>query len=125
MFTLTSTAQDGSRRGVLHTVHGDLPTPFFMPIATRAAVKTLSSVDIEKLGSPIVLSNTFHLMLKPGMEVMESIGGLHRFMGWNGAILTDSGGYQVFSLADRRKVTEDGVSFASPIDGSKHLLTPE
>lgn len=125
MFTLTSTSKDGSRHGVLQTAHGDLATPFFMPIATRGAVKTLSSIDIERLGSPIVLSNTYHLMLKPGTEVMERVGGLHRFMGWSGAILTDSGGYQVFSLADRRKVTEEGVAFSSPIDGSKHLLTPE
>lgn len=125
MFTLTSTSPNGSRHGVLKTAHGDLATPFFMPIATRGAVKTLSALDIEKLGSPIVLSNTYHLMLRPGMEVMEKLGGLHAFMGWNGAILTDSGGYQVFSLSDRRKVTEEGVSFSSPIDGSKHLLTPE
>ncbi|MFA5129641.1 MAG: tRNA guanosine(34) transglycosylase Tgt [Patescibacteria group bacterium] len=113
------------RKGTITTPHGDLSTPFFMPIATRAAVKTLSAVDMEKLGTPIVLSNTFHLMLRPGMEVMKAMGGLHAFMGWNGAILTDSGGYQVFSLADRRKVTEEGVAFQSPIDGSKHLLTPE
>lgn len=96
-----------------------------MPIATKAAVKTLSSLDIERLGSPVVLSNTYHLLLRPGMEIMRQMGGLHRFMGWNGAILTDSGGYQVFSLSERRKVTEDGVTFASPLDGSKHLLTPE
>ena len=96
-----------------------------MPIATKGAVKTLSSADMERLGSPVVLSNTFHLMLRPGMEVMEKMGGLHAFMGWNGAILTDSGGYQVFSLADRRKITEEGVEFASPIDGSRHMLTPE
>ncbi len=125
MFTLTSTSPNGSRHGALQTTHGNLATPFFMPIATRGAVKTLSSLDIEKLGSPIVLSNTYHLMLRPGMDVMEKVGGLHAFMGWRGAILTDSGGYQVFSLADRRKVTEEGVSFSSPIDGSKHLLTPE
>ncbi len=99
--------------------------PFFMPIATKGAVKTLSSVDVERLGSPIVLSNTYHLMLRPGMEVMKEVGGLHRFMGWDGAILTDSGGYQVFSLSERRKVAEEGVVFASPIDGSRHLLTPE
>jgi queuine tRNA-ribosyltransferase len=123
-FHLESSTPNG-RRGVLSTPHGDLPTPFFMPIATRAAVKTLSTVDIERLGSPILLSNTFHLMLKPGEEVIESSGGLHRFMGWNGAILTDSGGYQVFSLADRRTVVEEGVAFASPIDGTKHVLTPE
>jgi queuine tRNA-ribosyltransferase len=124
-FTLNTSSSDLIRRGTIHTSHGDLETPFFMPIATRAAVKTLSSIDIERLGSPVVLSNTYHLMLRPGMETMEKMGGLHWFMGWNGAILTDSGGYQVFSLSDRRKVTEEGVAFASPIDGSKHLLTPE
>ena len=124
-FELLQPSLNGKRRGILKTPHGDLATPFFMPIATRAAVKTLSSVDVEKLGSPIVLSNTYHLMLRPGMDIMKQMGGLHRFMGWKGAILTDSGGYQVFSLADRRKVTEEGVAFSSPIDGSKHLLTPE
>ena len=107
------------------TPHGDLQTPFFMPIATKAAVKTLSSGDIERLGSPIVLSNTYHLYLRPGMEVITAFGGLHRFMSWNGAILTDSGGYQVFSLSGMREITEDGVLFASHIDGSRHTLTPE
>jgi queuine tRNA-ribosyltransferase len=102
-----------------------METPFFMPIATKGAVKTLSSVDMERLGTPIVLSNTYHLFLRPGMEVMAQLGGLHAMMGWNGAILTDSGGYQVFSLSDRRKVTEEGVEFKSPIDGTMHLLTPE
>ncbi len=114
-----------ARRGVLHTAHGDLETPFFMPIATKGAVKTLSSQDIERLGSPIVLSNTYHLYLRPGLDVMREFGGLHRFMDWRGAILTDSGGYQVFSLGAMRKITEDGVVFASHIDGSKHELTPE
>lgn len=125
-FVLTgasSTSQ--SRRGVLHTPHGDIETPFFMPIATKGAVKTLSSLDVERLGSPIVLTNTYHLMLRPGADVIRELGGLHRFMGWNGAILTDSGGYQVFSLAERRTVDENGVLFASPIDGAKHVLTPE
>lgn len=124
MFALHGTS-NGVRQGVLTTPHGDLPTPFFMPIATKAAVKTLSSADMETLGTPVILSNTYHLLLRPGMEVMKQAGGLHKFMGWNGAILTDSGGYQVFSLSDRRKVTEDGVEFSSPIDGSKYLLTPE
>jgi queuine tRNA-ribosyltransferase len=124
-FQLTDGPGALGRRGVLHTPHGDVPTPFFMPIATKGAVKTLSSGDLEQLGTPIVLSNTFHLMLRPGMDVMERLGGLHAFMGWKGAILTDSGGYQVFSLADRRKITEEGVEFASPIDGSRHVLTPE
>lgn len=125
-FTLqTTSVKSRARRGVLHTPHGDLPTPFFMPIATRGAVKTLSTLDIERLGSPILLSNTYHLYLRPGIETMRSFGGLHRFMSWNGAILTDSGGYQVFSLSHRRKLTEEGAEFASHIDGSKHLLTPE
>jgi queuine tRNA-ribosyltransferase len=122
---LKTSTTSAARRGVLHTPHGDLETPFFMPIATKGAVKTLSSMDVERLGSPIVLANTYHLMLRPGMDVIESMGGLHKFMGWDGAILTDSGGYQVFSLADRRHVTDEGVQFLSPIDGSKHVLTPE
>ena len=121
----SKTGASSARRGVLSTPHGELQTPFFMPIATRAAVKTLSSVDIERLGSPIVLSNTFHLMLRPGMDVIEKMGGLHAFMGWNGAILTDSGGFQVFSLADRKKIVEEGVMFSSPIDGSRQALSPE
>jgi queuine tRNA-ribosyltransferase len=114
-----------ARRGVLHTAHGSLETPFFMPIATKGAVKTLSSQDVERLGSPIVLSNTYHLYLRPGVDVMREFGGLHKFMDWHGAILTDSGGYQVFSLGAMRKITEDGVIFASHIDGSRHELTPE
>jgi queuine tRNA-ribosyltransferase len=96
-----------------------------MPIATKGAFKTLSSQDIERLGSPIVLSNTYHLYLRPGMDVMREFGGLHKLMDWHGAILTDSGGYQVFSLGAMRKITEAGVVFASHIDGSKHELTPE
>ncbi len=114
-----------ARRGILHTAHGDLQTPFFMPIATKGAVKTISSFDVERLGSPIILSNTYHLYLRPGLEVFRKFGGLHKFMDWNGALLTDSGGYQVFSLAKMRKITEEGAMFASHIDGSKHLLTPE
>jgi queuine tRNA-ribosyltransferase len=110
---------------IIKTAHGDIQTPFFMPIATKGAVKTLSSFDVERLGSPIVLSNAYHLFLRPGIKVIERLGGLHKFMGWNGAILTDSGGFQVFSLSDRRKVTEEGVVFRSPIDGSEHALTPE
>lgn len=125
-FTRKTASQISSARtGVLHTAHGDLPTPFFMPIATKGAVKTLSSVDIERLGSPILLSNTYHLYLRPGLEVLSQMGGLHKLMSWNGAILTDSGGYQVFSLSGMRKITEEGVAFQSHIDGSKHVLTPE
>jgi queuine tRNA-ribosyltransferase len=114
-----------ARRGTLMTGHGTLETPFFMPIATKGAVKTVSSFDIERLGSPILLSNTYHLYLRPGLEVMRHYGGLHKLMSWEGALLTDSGGYQVFSLAKMRKITEEGATFASHIDGSRHLLTPE
>ncbi len=124
MFNLKN-KNDIGRRGELVTPHGVLQTPFFMPIATKAAVKTLSSFDIEQLGSPIVLSNTYHLWLRPGMDVMKEMGGLHRFMDWNGAILTDSGGFQVFSLSGLRKLTEEGVEFQSHIDGAKLMLTPE
>lgn len=125
-FSLTSVSTvSRARRGVVSTPHGDMQTPFFMPIATKAAVKTISTFDVERLGSPILLSNTYHLYLRPGMDVMASFGGLHAFMSWKGAILTDSGGYQVFSLAKTRKITETGVEFASHIDGSRHLLTPE
>lgn len=114
-----------ARRGSLQTPHGVLETPFFMPIATRGTVKTLSTLDIERLGSPILLSNTYHLWLRPGLDVLRSFGGLHRFMDWSGAILTDSGGFQVFSLAGLRKLTDEGVRFQSHIDGAKMLLTPE
>ena len=126
MFHLTSSSQKSlARRGELMTPHGMLQTPFFMPIATKGAVKTLSSFDIERLGSPILLSNTYHLYLRPGVDVLKSFGGLHNMMSWNGALLTDSGGYQVFSLAKTRKIKEEGAEFASHIDGSRHLLTPE
>lgn len=121
---LTSSASR-ARRGVLHTPHGDLQTPFFMPIATKGAVKTISTFDVERLGSPILLSNTYHLYLRPGVDVLNSFGGLHKMMSWNGALLTDSGGYQVFSLSKTRKLTEEGATFSSHIDGSSHLLTPE
>lgn len=124
-FVLTRTSsRSRARSGVLKTPHGDIQTPFFMPIATKGAVKTISTADVERLGSPILLSNTYHLYLRPGEEVLRTFGGLHRFMSWNGALLTDSGGYQVFSLAKTRKITEEGVEFASHIDGSRHLLTP-
>lgn len=122
---LKTSGRSGARRGTLVTPHAELQTPFFMPIATKGAVKTLSSADVERLGSPILLSNTYHLYVRPGMEVMKAFGGLHRFMSWNGALLTDSGGYQVFSLAKMRKITEEGAEFASHIDGSRHLLSPE
>ncbi len=115
----------GGCRAILSTPHGDLQTPFFMPIATKGAVKTLSSFDVERLGSPVLLSNAYHLWLRPGLDVLRSFGGLHRMMDWHGAILTDSGGFQVFSLAGLRKLTDEGVAFQSHIDGAKMTLTPE
>ncbi|MFA4846248.1 MAG: tRNA guanosine(34) transglycosylase Tgt [Patescibacteria group bacterium] len=124
MFTL-KTKKDRARRGQLTTAHGTIETPFFMPIATKGAVKTMSSADMKDLGAQILLSNTYHLLLRPGLESMKALGGLHRFMGWNGPILTDSGGYQVFSLARLNKTTEECVTFQSHIDGARVTLTPE
>ena len=120
------THRDGAaRRGVLELAHGRVDTPAFMPVGTYGAVKAMSPAELAAGGTQIVLGNTFHLWLRPGLEVIERHGGLHRFMGWNGPILTDSGGFQVFSLATLRKVSEDGVRFASPVDGDRLLLTPE
>lgn len=116
---------DRARRGILKTPHGDIETPFFMPIATKGAVKSLASEDVLMLGAQIVLSNTYHLHLRPGFDGMKQLGGLHKFMNWNGPILTDSGGYQVFSLGKIRSIDEDGVDFQSHIDGKKIRLTPE
>ncbi|MBM3807028.1 MAG: tRNA guanosine(34) transglycosylase Tgt [Acidimicrobiia bacterium] len=124
MFTLTTTS-GGARRGILRTAHGEIETPVFMPVGTQGAVKALTAAHIEEVGATIILGNTYHLMLRPGDELIARRGGLHRFMGWNKPILTDSGGYQVFSLAERRKVRENGVEFRSHLDGSKHVLTPE
>ena len=108
MFRLETTSNiSEARRGILETAHGSLQTPFFMPIATRGAIKTLSSFDMERLGSPILLSNTYHLHLRPGMKVMKEMGGLHAFMDWDGVILTDSGGFQIFSLEGLRKLSEE------------------
>src|SRR6185295_1883803 len=114
-----------ARRGVLRTAHGDVETPVFMPVGTRGAVKAITHRDLEDAGAQIILGNTYHLHLRPGDDLIARAGGLHAFIGWNKPILTDSGGYQVFSLAARRKVTEDGVQFRSHLDGSAHLLTPE
>jgi queuine tRNA-ribosyltransferase len=105
--------------------HGVVETPVFMPVGTQATVKTLSAEDLEGLGYPILLANTYHLFLRPGIDLLERAGGLHGFMSWKGNILTDSGGFQVFSLANRREVTEEGVTFTSHVDGARHLLTPE
>ncbi len=114
-----------ARRSVVHTAHGDIQAPFFMPVGTRATVKTLSQEDLHAIGAEIELSNTYHLFLRPGMEIIGAAGGLHKFMSWQKPILTDSGGYQVFSLTDWRKLTDEGVEFRSHIDGLKHFLDPE
>ena len=119
-------ARDGhARAGILHTAHGDVETPVFMPVGTQASVKPLSSADLTALGAPIILGNTYHLSLRPGAERVQALGGLHRFMAWPRAILTDSGGFQVFSLRERRAIDDDGVTFRSHVDGSPQRLTPE
>ena len=114
-----------ARTGVLHTDHGDIPTPCFIPVGTYGAVKTQSSEEIAQLPSSVLLSNTYHLYLRPGIEVLKKAGGLHSFMNWEGAILTDSAGFQIFSLEGYRKITDDGVTFRSHLDGSEHHFTPE
>jgi queuine tRNA-ribosyltransferase len=124
-FEVTKTDPTGARRGVLQTPHGAIQTPFFMPVGTQATVKGLRNEALEELGAEIILSNTYHLYLRPGHEAVRKLGGLHKFMSWPRAILTDSGGFQVFSLSDLRKVTDEGVRFRSHLDGSEHMLTPE
>ena len=114
-----------ARLGRLMTAHGIVETPCFMPVGTQGTVKALLPRDLKELGCQILLANTYHLYLRPGHELIRQLGGLHRFMGWDGPILTDSGGYQVFSLGAMRKITEDGAHFQSHLDGSAHLLTPE
>src|SRR6266702_7740036 len=122
----TVNATDGAARsGVLELARGKVETPVFMPVGTYGAVKAVSPADLLENGTRIVLGNTFHLWLRPGLEVIAAHGGLHRFIGWSGPILTDSGGYQVFSLGELRKITEEGVRFASPVNGDRLLLTPE
>lgn len=115
----------GARAGILHTPHGDIETPIFMPVGTQATVKGLKPEELEGLGAQIILSNTYHLFLRPGHELVKKAGGLHKFMNWNHPILTDSGGFQVFSLSKLRKVTDNGVEFRSHINGEKHFITPE
>ena len=114
-----------ARRGEITTVHGKFQTPTFMPVGTYGAVKSISPVTLEDLQAEIILSNTYHLMERPGIEIIKSHGGLHNFMGWKGPILTDSGGYQVFSLSKKRTLNEEGVEFFSPLNGDKKYLTPE
>jgi queuine tRNA-ribosyltransferase len=124
-FAVTKTDATGARRGTLTTPHGKIETPVFMPVGTAATVKALTHEALEELGASIILANTYHLYLRPGHPLIHKLGGLHKFMSWPRAILTDSGGYQVFSLAALRKITDAGVTFRSHLDGSEHLLTPE
>ncbi len=126
MFTIKQVDQKTKARlGILTTTHGVMETPFFMPVGTNAVVKTLSTEDLLGMGAQIVLSNTYHLFIRPGMEVIRQAGGLHAFMSWDKPLLTDSGGYQVFSLAKLRKLTDEGVEFQSHLDGKSHFFTPE
>lgn len=118
-------SKTGARRGRIHTPHGIIETPVFMPVGTQATVKTMTPHELKDIGAKIILSNTYHLYLRPGHELVREAGGLHSFMNWDGAILTDSGGYQVFSLGDLRKITEEGVTFKSHLDGSSHFISPE
>ena len=115
----------GARAGILHTPHGDIETPIFMPVGTQATVKGLKVEDLKDLGAQIILSNTYHLYLRPGEDIVAQAGGLHKFMNWDRPILTDSGGFQVFSLSKLRKVSDEGVEFRSHLNGAKHFITPE
>jgi queuine tRNA-ribosyltransferase len=125
-FSFTISARDGAARtGTIGTRRGEIRTPAFMPVGTAATVKAMKPADVHAAGADIILGNTYHLMLRPGAERVARLGGLHAFMGWERPILTDSGGYQVMSLSERAKVSEEGVAFASHLDGSRHLLTPE
>ncbi len=122
---LKTDSKTKARRGIVHTPHGDIQTPVFMPVGTQATVKAMRPEQVKEMGADIILSNTYHLYLRPGHELIKEAGGLHKFMNWDKAILTDSGGFQVFSLGKLRKITEEGVKFQSHIDGSRHMLTPE
>ena len=123
-FTLKNT-ENKARRGEVVTAHGVIQTPAFMPVGTSATVKAMKVSDVKKSGAEIILGNTYHLMLRPTAELIEKLGGLHKFMGWNGPILTDSGGFQVMSLSKIRKISDEGVEFSSHLDGSKHFVSPE
>lgn len=122
---IKESSQCKARLGKITTPHGEIETPVFMPVGTRATVKAMTPEEIENIGAKIILGNTYHLYLKPGHDIVKEAGGLHKFMNWNGPILTDSGGFQVFSLGDLRKIKEEGVEFRSHIDGSKHFISPE
>lgn len=125
MFFKLKKTNNKARRGKITTTRGVIESPFFMPVGTKATVKTLSQQDLHEIGAQLELSNTYHLYLRPGMDIIEKAGGLHQFMGWDKPILTDSGGYQAFSLAKNCKITDEGVKFKSHIDGSSHMFTPE
>ena len=122
---LKTDSESKARAGIVHTDHGDIETPIFMPVGTRASVKAVEQRELDEAGAQIILGNTYHLYLRPGNEIMFKMGGLHRFNSWKKPILTDSGGFQVFSLSELRKLTEEGVKFQSHIDGSYHMFTPE
>jgi queuine tRNA-ribosyltransferase len=125
-FKLIKTAPDSAARlGRLNTPHGVVPTPVFMPVGSQATVKAMTPEQLEEIGIPILLSNTYHLYLRPGIDIISKSGGLHHFMGWDRAILTDSGGFQIFSLSRLREINDEGVKFRSHIDGSEHFITPE
>lgn len=124
-FFKLKTSENKARRGELQTAHGAIQTPAFMPVGTAATVKAVKISDVKKSGAEIILGNTYHLMLRPGADLIEQLGGLHKFSGWGGPILTDSGGFQVMSLSKIRKISDDGVEFSSHLDGSKFFLTPE
>ena len=125
-FRLETDRSSIPRAGIITTDHGEIQTPMFMPVGTVGSVKAVSQKQLkEEVKAQIILGNTYHLYLRPGLDVIHEAGGLHKFNGWEKPILTDSGGYQVFSLADNRKITDEGVTFQSHIDGSKHLFTPE
>ena len=115
----------GARYGILHTPHGDVEVPMFMPVGTLATVKTLSPEELHEMGAGVILGNTYHLSIRPGADIVEKAGGLHKFMNWDGPILTDSGGFQVFSLAENRKITEEGVTFKNHLNGDKLFFSPE
>ena len=117
--------QTGARYGILHTPHGDVEVPMFMPVGTLATVKTLSPEELKEMGSGVILSNTYHLSIRPGADIVQKAGGLHSFMNYDGPILTDSGGFQVFSLAEKRKITEEGVTFKNHLSGEKMFFSPE
>lgn len=122
---IKKSSQCNARAGIIHTPHGDIETPIFMPVGTRATVKTMTPEELKDIDAQIILANTYHLYLRPGDDLVKEAGGLHKFMNWDRPILTDSGGFQVFSLGDMRKITEEGVEFRSHIDGSKHFISPE